>query len=69
MAKKLLVDKKSPGTPREFVNTVLAEGWDDEAQPSVDPTELLARHEHYSAPVPAGVAILTCGPNVFLSLT
>ena len=64
LAKKFLVDKKSPETLREFVNTVLAEPWDDEAQTSVDLMELMARREHYRAPVPAGAAILTCGVDV-----
>lgn len=64
LATKFLSDKKSPETLREFVNTVLAEPWDDEAQTSVDVTELLARRERYDGPVPAGVAVLTCGVDV-----
>ena len=64
LARKFLVDQKSPETLREFVNTVLAEPWDDEAQTSVDLSELLARREHYRAPVPAGAAVLTCGVDV-----
>src|SRR5581483_932541 len=61
LAKKFLVDKKSPETLREFVNTVLAEPWDDAVQTSVDISELMARREHYRVPLPAGVAVLTCG--------
>jgi phage terminase large subunit GpA-like protein len=64
LTKKFLIDRRSPETLRESVNTVLAEPWDDEAQTSVDMTELVARREHCSAPVPAGVAILTCGVDV-----
>jgi hypothetical protein len=50
LAKKFLVDRKSPETLREFVNTLLAEPWDDEAQTSVDLTELMARPEHTAHP-------------------
>jgi phage terminase large subunit GpA-like protein len=64
LARKFLSDQKSPETLREFVNTVLAEPWDDEAQTTVDISELLARREHYRAPVPAGAAVLTCGVDV-----
>lgn len=64
LARKFLADQKSPETLREFVNTVLAEPWDDEAQTTVDISELLARREHYRAPVSAGAAVLTCGVDV-----
>ena len=64
LARKFLMDRKSPETLREFVNTVLAEPWDDEAQTSVDLSELLARRERYGAPVPRGAAVLTCGVDV-----
>jgi phage terminase large subunit GpA-like protein len=64
IARKFLTDQKSPETLREFVNTVLAEPWDDEAQTSVDIAELMARREHYRASVPTGAAVLTCGVDV-----
>jgi phage terminase large subunit GpA-like protein len=64
LAWKFLADQKSPETLREFVNTVLAEPWDDETQTTMDISELLARREHYHAPVPAGAAVLTCGVDV-----
>jgi phage terminase large subunit GpA-like protein len=64
LARKFLADQKSPETLREFVNTVLAEPWDDEAQTTVDISELMTRREHYRAPVPAGAAVLTCGVDV-----
>ena len=36
IARKFLADQKSPETLRDFVNTVLAEPWDDEPQTTVD---------------------------------
>lgn len=63
-AAEFLEAKESPETLRTFVNTALAEPWDDEAHTSVDLATLLARREHYAAPVPAGAAVLTCGVDV-----
>lgn len=64
LARKFLADRRSPETLREFVNTVLAEPWDDEAETSVDIVTVMARREHYRAPAPYGVAVLTAGVDV-----
>jgi len=45
LATKFLADRRSPETLREFVNTVLAEPWDDEAETSVDIATVMARRE------------------------
>lgn len=49
---------------REFINTVLAEPWDDAAQTSVEIATLLERREYYPAQVPLGAAVLTAGVDV-----
>ncbi len=64
LARKFLQDRKSPETLREFVNTVLAEPWDDEAETTVDIATVMARREHYRSPAPYGVAVLTAGVDV-----
>ncbi len=64
LAKKFLADKKSIETLREFVNTVLAEPWDDAAETTVDRATVMARREHYRAAAPYGVVILTAGVDV-----
>ena len=64
LATKFLADRRSPETLREFVNTVLAEPWDDEAETSVDIATVMARREHYRAPAPFGAAVLTAGVDV-----
>ena len=64
LAKKFLADKKSIETLREFVNTVLAEPWDDAAETTVDQAAVMARREHYRAAVPYGAVVLTAGVDV-----
>jgi phage terminase large subunit GpA-like protein len=64
LAKKFLADKKSIETLREFVNTVLAEPWDDAAETAVDQAAVMARREHYRAAVPYGAVVLTAGVDV-----
>jgi phage terminase large subunit GpA-like protein len=64
LAKKFLADKRSPETLREFVNTVLAEPWDDAAETTVDQATVMARREHYRAAVPYGAVVLTVGVDV-----
>ncbi|MFN7939140.1 MAG: terminase gpA endonuclease subunit [Bryobacteraceae bacterium] len=64
LAKKFLVDKQSIETLREFVNTVLAEPWDDAAETAVDQAAVMARREHYRAAVPFGAVVLTVGVDV-----
>lgn len=64
LARKFLADKRSPETLREFVNTVLAEPWDDAAETTVDQATVMARREHYRAAVPYGAVVLTVGVDV-----
>ncbi len=64
LAKKFLADKKSIETLREFVNTVLAEPWDDAAETTVDQAAVMARREHYRAAAPYGAVVLTAGVDV-----
>jgi phage terminase large subunit GpA-like protein len=65
LAKKFLVDRKSPETLREFVNTLLARGAvgrrgaDQRGPDGID-----GPPRAYRAPVPFGAAILTCGVDV-----
>jgi len=55
-----------PETLRAFINTALAELWDDEAETSVDIAVLLGRREVYGPRLPAGVCTLTAGVDVQL---
>lgn len=55
-----------PETLRAFINTALAELWDDEKETSVDLATLLGRRESYSGRLPAGVCVLTVGVDVQL---
>lgn len=55
----------NPERLRTFINTRLAELWDDEATSSVTEEALLARREAYGpAVVPAEVALITAGVDV-----
>jgi phage terminase large subunit GpA-like protein len=47
-----------------WVNTVLGEVWDDEAESTIDTHFLQSRCEKYDAPVPSGVVFLTAGGDV-----
>jgi len=47
-----------------FVNTRLAETWDEFRDDDIDETGLAERAEEYAAEVPAGVAVLTAGVDV-----
>ncbi|WP_206156878.1 phage terminase large subunit family protein [Candidatus Roseilinea sp. NK_OTU-006] len=49
---------------RAFVNTSLAELWDDQVVGQVSEDELLARRENYGPQLPDGVALLTAGVDV-----
>lgn len=49
---------------RAFVNTSLAELWDDQVVGQVSEDELLARRENYGPQLPEGVALLTAGVDV-----
>jgi len=54
----------SPERLRAFINTSLAELWDDAGQTSVSERELLARVEPIGPSVPEAAAILTAGVDV-----
>ncbi len=49
---------------RSFINTALAETWDDERETSTDEGALVARCEDYPADVPLGAVLLTAGVDV-----
>jgi len=58
---------KAQGNPerlRAFVNTSLAELWDDAGQAGVTEAELLARREQYGPMLPESAAVLTSGVDV-----
>ncbi|MBL8210642.1 MAG: phage terminase large subunit family protein [Bryobacterales bacterium] len=65
---ELAIDwKKTFGNPerlRAFLNTSLAEWWDDEASGDVKEDELLARRENYGPVLPEQVALLTAGVDI-----
>jgi len=50
--------KGAPDTLKTWVNTALGETF-DEAEESIEPTELYRRREHYRAEVPQGVQVIT----------
>ena len=58
-----LGSKDSPPELKVFVNTFLAETWEDEAE-SVSYAPLLERREVEAVEIPAGVLALTCGVDV-----
>lgn len=63
MALNWIEAKKSRATFKTFVNTSLAEGWEDTVdQASV--SDLAARREEYEADVPRGVLVITAGVDV-----
>jgi len=49
---------------RAFVNTSLAELWDDQVASQVSEDDLLARREQYGPQLPDGAALLTAGADV-----
>jgi len=55
---------KSPERLRVFVNTVLAESWEEKGAEKIDIEALMVRREPFGAALPAGVALLTCGVDV-----
>lgn len=54
---------KSNGDMQSFVNTCLAETWDEEGE-RIDDGTLYSRREKYAAPVPDPVILLTAGVDV-----
>lgn len=58
---------KAQGNPerlRAFINTTLAELWDDSGQASVTEAELMARREQFGPMLPEGAAVVTVGGDV-----
>jgi phage terminase large subunit GpA-like protein len=58
---------KAQGNPerlRAFINTSLAELWDDAGQAGVTEADLMARREQYGPMLPEGAAVVTCGVDV-----
>ena len=58
-----LEKKKLPETLKVFVNSTLAETWEEKGD-QVEEEPLLARREHYGPEVPAGVLVITAGMDV-----
>lgn len=57
------LEKKRAGDLQTFVNVSLAETWEEDGE-KIDDTGLMARREEYTAPVPDGGLVLTCGVDV-----
>jgi phage terminase large subunit GpA-like protein len=55
---------KDPPRLQVFVNSYLAETWQDQAGERIDPDPLMARRERYIDVVPDGVGVLTAGIDV-----
>jgi phage terminase large subunit GpA-like protein len=64
LAKTFLRASKSPERLRVFVNTVLAETWEDPSTEKLEISELMPRREPITEPLPAGIALLTAGIDV-----
>lgn len=56
--------KDDPVRLKVWVNTKLAETWEDREGEELDAEGLMAQREHYGPAVPAEVAVLTCGVDV-----
>ncbi|MCA9362638.1 phage terminase large subunit family protein [Candidatus Kaiserbacteria bacterium] len=63
LARKFLEAKKSPETLKAFINTQLAETWEEEGE-GIEPEGLLARKENWGDLLPPGVVIITAGVDV-----
>ena len=64
IAAEFLAAKKSPETLKAFINTVLAELWEEAHEVPTDAHALWNRCEPFEAEVPDGVALLTAGVDV-----
>lgn len=64
IAAEFLTAKKSPETLKTFMNTVLAELWEERHDVKIDAHGLLARSEIYAEALPASVAVITLGADV-----
>lgn len=64
LASEFVVAKRSPDTLMTFVNTILAEGWKDDAE-ELDDSELAGRAEPFGLEaIPPEVLVLTVGVDV-----
>lgn len=63
MATNFVEAKKLPETLKTWVNTALAETWEEKGE-TVDETGLLSRRESYGPEIPSQAAVLTAGIDV-----
>lgn len=56
--------REDPVRLKSWVNTKLAESWEDREGEQVDEAALMLRREQYGPLIPAQVAVLTCGVDV-----
>jgi phage terminase large subunit GpA-like protein len=64
IAVEFLAAKKSPETLKAFLNTVLAELWEETHETPTDAHALWSRCEPFEAEAPEGVALITAGVDV-----
>lgn len=64
LASEFVLAKRDPSTLQTFVNTILAQGWNEGGE-EADESELMARAEPFGlSAIPQEVRILTCGVDV-----
>jgi phage terminase large subunit GpA-like protein len=61
IVREFLAARKDRGKLKTFVNTTLGESWEEDESEKIEHTALFYRREHYKAPVPEGVVVLTAG--------
>lgn len=64
LASEFIEAQKDPESLKVFINTVLAELWEEKHEVKVDYQGLLARTENYSGYVPRGGFLLVCSVDV-----
>lgn len=64
LASEFVEANKDPETLKVFVNTVLAELWEEKHEVKIDYKSLLTRAEKYAGYIPRGGAFLVCGVDV-----
>lgn len=65
IVRDFLAAKDDPARLKVWVNTRLAETWEDRFDDGIDPTSLIQRREEYGVdPLPEGVAVITAGVDV-----
>lgn len=64
MAVNFIEAKKSPQTLKTFVNTSLAETWEEDRGETVDDNVLFDRREDWGKDIPLDAGVLTCGIDV-----